>query len=175
MMDDLDFDNSATQKRMQVKKRKASESSPAKSRNPKPANNDKVPLSRSRRRPAKNQQRIERNKQRKRQKVRSRIRRLPKGSLQNWLNCPPNIVTSCPQTPWRDNRSEPWMFCLRVSLMRVKSFFGVIFNFRCLSCVCHQDLGAIAVVSAATFSLSSCAAFKLRPSSCLKWTIQKYL
>ena len=59
--------------------------------------------------------------------------------------------------------------------MRVKSFFGVIFNVHCLSCVCHQDLGAIAVVSAATFSLSSCAAFKLRPSSCLKWTIQKYL
>ena len=83
--------------------------------------------------------------------MRSRIRRLPKGSLQNWLNCPPNIVTSCPQTPWRDNRSEPWMFCLRVSLMRVKSFFGVIFNFRCLSCVCHQDLGAIAVVSASDF------------------------
>lgn len=44
-MDDLDFDNSATQKKMKVKKRKASEeSSPAKSRNPKPANNDKVPV-----------------------------------------------------------------------------------------------------------------------------------
>ena len=114
MMDELDFDNSATQKKWKWRSGKL--------RNPVQRNPEiqslrtmtKCLLSRSRRRPAKNQQRIERNKQRKRQKVRSRIRRLPKGSLQNWLNCPPNIVTSCPQTPWRDNRSEPWMFCLRV-------------------------------------------------------------